>query len=937
MNDRHDTLHPVLTRTEHQATQNTQIAPDTWWGNFVSTQTHLSEQAKAVLYTDAIWIADKISSPISLDADLASWRKSRVKTGIVVGSVQSGKTANMLAVTALLLDRGVNCVIILSGTQIGLWLQTYDRFLSNLDCSNPANAYKKNSKRVLIPSPDDVINDEGRLEPHQYVISLRHDIKKAIENNNPIISVIPKIGAHIKALKDELRKSIKAHFQAHGAEEFKIVILDDEADDASILDAKTRDKTTPWNIESIWSSITEEGATFADNVYCCYVAYTATPQANFLQETHNPLSPKDFAASLRVPGLSGTVENRELTYIEYNGLSSYYIGGDFFYGNRGNASLSLCVSYQISGNFSELRSKMLGDALRAYMVAGAIRLLAENKTLSQLPWNEGTTKQSLYEILPSPHTMLFHPSSDINSHFQGALEIARWSKGESPSPEEMRQVDYIEEIDPVGLSRRLENEEHLWRSWLDEYASTAHALRDYPKSSFPIFDQSDLWRDVKNILHEEIFPFVKVRVLNSDPKASDRPQFGLKPTANSPNAFSPPADLLSIFVAGNVLSRGLTLEGLTTSLFLRSSSEPAADTQMQMQRWFGYRGKHLPFCRLFSYEDQIELFKSYNDTDEVIKTCILKSMATPEGAGFPNILVLQGEGFWATKKVSTSRLPLHPGAAPSIKIVEQAHQPYIEHNLSILNDQLSSGTWKPLYAPQTLQRGIIRTEPVDSLHIANILESFKYSHHQPSNEDIAYQRWDAISGQLGLSESLLRLQKCGAGKVISAEPDSCPYSIAAYLRLWTIVANQPYTPGFYPTHMPKHSWSMVPQSVHLGNLPYFYIAVRFGQEGPCNFPFHAEIRAMKRGLRKQGILETLWGTRGHEETYLGDEYLDYHYHGTQPFPTLHSGSRWRQASHPGLLLFHVIKDDLGQELITVGLSIPHGGPDHIAATRGGKG
>ena len=42
-----------------------------------------------------------------------------------------------------------------------------------------------------------------------------------------------------------------------------------------------------------------------------------------------------------------------------------------------------------------------------------------------------------------------------------------------------------------------------------------------------------------------------------------------------------------IAIGGDKLSRGLTLEGLSVSYFLRSSK--LYDTLMQMGRWFGYR------------------------------------------------------------------------------------------------------------------------------------------------------------------------------------------------------------------------------------------------------------------------------------------------------------------------------------------------------------
>ena len=40
------------------------------------------------------------------------------------------------------------------------------------------------------------------------------------------------------------------------------------------------------------------------------------------------------------------------------------------------------------------------------------------------------------------------------------------------------------------------------------------------------------------------------------------------------------------------LSRGLTLEGLTTSYFLQRNSVILYDTLLQMGRWFGYRPQY---------------------------------------------------------------------------------------------------------------------------------------------------------------------------------------------------------------------------------------------------------------------------------------------------------------------------------------------------------
>ena len=56
--------------------------------------------------------------------------------------------------------------------------------------------------------------------------------------------------------------------------------------------------------------------------------------------------------------------------------------------------------------------------------------------------------------------------------------------------------------------------------------------------------------------------------------------------------------LVSIRIGGDKLSRGLTLPGLMTSYFLRTSR--MYDTLMQMGRWFGYRDGYVDLCRIYT-------------------------------------------------------------------------------------------------------------------------------------------------------------------------------------------------------------------------------------------------------------------------------------------------------------------------------------------------
>lgn len=72
-----------------------------------------------------------------------------------------------------------------------------------------------------------------------------------------------------------------------------------------------------------------------------------------------------------------------------------------------------------------------------------------------------------------------------------------------------------------------------------------------------------------------------------------------------------------IAVGGDKLSRGLTLEGLCTSYFVRTTK--MYDTLMQMGRWFGYRPGYVDLCRLYTTPDLVEWFGHIADASEELR------------------------------------------------------------------------------------------------------------------------------------------------------------------------------------------------------------------------------------------------------------------------------------------------------------------------------
>jgi hypothetical protein len=89
-----------------------------------------------------------------------------------------------------------------------------------------------------------------------------------------------------------------------------------------------------------------------------------------------------------------------------------------------------------------------------------------------------------------------------------------------------------------------------------------------------------------------------------------------------------------IAVGGFSLSRGLTLEGLMVSYFLRNSM--MYDTLMQMGRWFGYRPEYEDLCRVWMLEEAEGWYAHIAESMEMLRgelRTMAAAGATPEEFG----------------------------------------------------------------------------------------------------------------------------------------------------------------------------------------------------------------------------------------------------------------------------------------------------------------
>ncbi|WP_282022360.1 Z1 domain-containing protein [Ruegeria faecimaris] len=842
----------------------------------------------------------------------------------------------MLGVSALAIDNGLDIIVVLAGTRLSLWRQTYERLLQQLD-SGEENAQKVN-RRLLCPAPAIALSEQTHSLKTTYRLSSAQ-VRRRLRHGMPLIIVAMKQTDHLHALAASLRDNVFKEVKELGRTAHMLV-LDDEADDGSILDAiveSSQDpiygnlKQIPRAIANLWNP--PQGS--PENLFSTYIAYTATPQANLLQEDHNPLAPRDFLISLRTPlDVGHPVDTtdpgnlkapRSSTYPEAAGLRSCYTGGEVFY--RRAEAAKLCVPT------TNTVQQDLADAVRAFLVAGAIRLHRSGKlgpasALTKL----FDTKEEALAKTASPHSMLFHPSAAIQHHFQGAEDLLIWA-GIQDRTMARGMLDAGDARLPHALVKQLLADPAPWAQWLQKYRASAKVIEEefdlLPPAKFPD------WQTIESLLIEEVIPGTRIAVVNSDPNADDRPAYEPSYDADT-GKWRAARDLCTIFASGNVMARGLTLEGMTTALFQRSSANPLADTQMQMQRWFGYRGSYIELCRVFASSDQLSLFRDYHDVDEAVRNSITECMMSDA----PKPTVLQGLNFAATGKIaSVGTLPISPGARPFITVINDSGQQ--DPNAKIVADLFGRPS-SDLTVAKVL-RGRILDVPLELTEAAELLDRLTFTDYRPGNEGFHADIWRGIEARANAVDTLANapfyrppVRNCKGDQPRRA----CPYAIAAYLRLWSASLTRSIT-GLFVTGQPGDRWSYADLTRKSAEQPRFWIGIRYGEgadvsKGPlAQLPFN--IRATTKRVAG-GELKTTWGAsdpNAGPSQYRGDVYFDY-YHRNATVPSSND-TGWRPSGSDGQILFYVNQHPDDQHpTVAVGVCLPAGGPEQFSATRAGS-
>lgn len=492
-------------------------------------------------------IMDVIGDPLS---DTSFQRR-----GLVIGSVQSGKTSNYTALINKAADSGYKVIILLTGTIEKLRQQTQGRIDEGFVGMDSRDILKKPSIKKNHLGVGKYSSKDKNLK----ILSLT-TINKDFDSKNLNLSIDSANRSLLfvikknKSILEKLYEWLKQKNSDPSTEKINapMLIIDDEADNASI-NTNNPDKDP--------TAINNEIRKMLKLFYkYSYIGFTATPFANIFidpqlnntqKDNLDDLFPKDFIYLLEQP--SNYVGPLEM----YNSGDKDTPPGEYNYMIRYNDDMEdyLELKHKNNSDLYELPPS-LKSAILLFLLSNAVRDL------------RGQEKKH--------RSMLIHVSRFISVQKNVQREVNNYLK---MVRDKVKNYILTESKDPIIEEMRLLFEMEYGKQdslvYNDEFS--------YKKVSI-----SEPWEEVKKILYKSISP-IQVHTVNSR-SASQRMNYDEHENG-----------LRLIAVGGLSLARGLTLEGLTISYFYRNTK--MYDTLMQMGRWFGYREGYVDLCRLWTSKE----------------------------------------------------------------------------------------------------------------------------------------------------------------------------------------------------------------------------------------------------------------------------------------------------------------------------------------------
>lgn len=485
--------------------------------------------------------------------------------GLVMGDIQSGKTANYTGLINKAIDAGYKIIIVLAGITRDLRNQTQARLDKEVTgFQKSEKSYNANSSSTVGVGAIQALN----IDSITYIDSKKDygDLKKFfnvhpfLKDSNPILAIVKKNTSILDNLNKLLNSSIDEAYRFDDDNKKHLIspvlIIDDEADQASV-------DTRHAEIESEASAINKKIRKIIDSCdKVSYVGYTATPFANIFINPINrtDLYPKDFILALEpssgycgIKEYFGIDEDDDIDSYEEDHSTDLFVSIDSDKNNW--------TGKKINNVFTPVTSlpNSLKDAITSFIISCCIK-----KERGILGFNSMLINVSNYKIKATSLKPLIQKYiTELNGQI-------RYSYDESSKLFEDFYKENFEQI----------SKERLGDAFKDD------------------------WNKIKDYLEETIDSINKhIFVLNGD--SNDVLDYNQQKSGDF------------LIIGGNKLSRGLTLEGLTTSYYFRSAR--TYDALLQMGRWFGYRIGWLDVCRVYTTKDYLNDFVNVGKAIERFK------------------------------------------------------------------------------------------------------------------------------------------------------------------------------------------------------------------------------------------------------------------------------------------------------------------------------
>lgn len=559
-------------------------------------------------YTDRI--LDKIGDPKRRKSEQPATWDIR---GMVAGHVQSGKTSNYVGLICKAADSGYKMIVVLSGIHENLRVQTHGRidegFIGRSANGDPRNppAQPVGVGNIIVPGlpqqprvfwgTTQRVGGDFRTTKLDFGGDIGPDLP-------PVVLVVKKNVTVLRTLLKWIVGKSEADLRPGATGEYEdrlhdvpyfyrkdcpILVVDDEADQASV-------DTNAGNINDDGGAEVEHDPTKINRLIrsilrsfdrSAYVGYTATPFANILihdggtTKTHgDDLFPRDFIVNLPTPAayvgpstIFGLSANAELEIAPERGLPELVVEVDDHAkdaSDLGEKEGWMPPVHKQAHEVDEI-PESLQDAMFDWVLAGAA-LVVRGKGHEH-------------------HSMLIHVTrfQDVMGRLQEAVQT--WWEG---------AVDRINNGHAATMAS-------LRARWNESFVPARKAVLEVRPQEASIMTAVS-WADLTS---------VGASGLNALQTASAGVKVLQVHGGDEGQALDYRQQLKVIAIGGNKLSRGLTLENLTVSYFLRTSK--MYDTLMQMGRWFGYRPGFLDLCRLYMPEELRKWFLHMSNATEELR------------------------------------------------------------------------------------------------------------------------------------------------------------------------------------------------------------------------------------------------------------------------------------------------------------------------------